>query len=200
MAEQEDQVPSVLPYSTAPVASSSAVVWCRLLALVMLGWGAQTAITTLVEIVDYLFRRPLDVRQSIVIAIALFVPITVWFFLGWYCWSKAPALAARMARDHSEDLSPRGMSADELLMTAIIGVGIYLLTGGLPAFAEYFYEISMTPRMGMVPFNYYGGIIGAIVRSALGLWLILGTRGIATIIRRHSGRWRDTNTPPQQNI
>src|SRR5579862_7595093 len=44
MPEDDDKASMVLPYSTVPVASSSAVVWCRLLALVMLGWGVESAI------------------------------------------------------------------------------------------------------------------------------------------------------------
>jgi hypothetical protein len=202
MAEQEDNVPGVLPYSTGPMASASAVVWCRLLAVVMLGWGAQTAIVALAQLVDFLPRSSFNASTIVEYGIGLALPTIVWLILGWYCWAKAPVIANRMARDRAEqNLSPHGMNPDELLATLTMGIGIYMLANGLPTVAQYSYDVFGRVRNGLGPFtNYYGGIVGAVIRCALGLWLILRTRGIVTIIRRHSGRWRDTTTPPQQNI
>lgn len=201
MAEQEEKVEMVLPYSPGPLASASAVVWCRLLALVMLGWGVQSAIEALAQMIDFLPRSAFGGMTMALYGVGSALPASIWLILGWYCWVKAPLVADRMARDRTENLSPQGMNADELLATMMIGIGIYMLTGGLPMVGQYLFESLYRVQNGIGPFNnFYGRIVGAIIRCALGLWLILGTRGILTIIRRHSGRWRDTNTPPQQNI
>src|SRR5580698_8923648 len=104
MPEQEDQAPLVLPYSTGPVASASAVVWCRLLAVVMLGWGAQSAIVALAELIDLLPRSSFKANTIVEYGIGLVLPASVWLILGSYCWAKAPVIANRMARDRTGNL------------------------------------------------------------------------------------------------
>jgi hypothetical protein len=198
MAEQENQSPMVLPYSPGPVASASAVVWCRLLAVVMLGWGVQSAIEALAQMIDFLPRSAFSAVTMALYGVGSALPASIWLILGWYCWAKAPLVADRMARDRTENLWPQGMNADELLATMTMGIGIYMLTGGLPAVAQYLFESFTRVQSGIGPFNnFYGRIVGASIRCALGLWLILGTRGILTIIRRHSGRWRDPVKPAE---
>jgi len=192
----EVDAPVVLSYSSQSGVSAAAVVWCRLLALCMLGWGVQSLVVGLVPMIDNLPRASFDFRTGVLYFVFSVLPGGVWLILGWYCWAKAPSLADRMARGRTEGLSQQGMSSDELLTTLMIGIGIYLLTQGLPALAQYVYENLARAQSGTGSgIAYHGAILGAIVRCSLGLWLILGTRGILTIIRRHSGRWRDPAEP-----
>jgi len=186
----------VLPYMSSPVASTAAVVWCRLLALWMLGWGIQSSLIGLVQTIDYVRRYAFDAPAMTGIFLGSMITPSVWLILAWYCWAKAPRLAGRMVRGRAEDLSPRGMSADELLTTIMIGIGIYLLAEGLHVVAQWVYIGLARVRSGAGSLDGIDAVVvGSIVRCSLGLWLILGTQGILTIIRRHSGRWRDPAEP-----
>jgi hypothetical protein len=189
----EADLPVVLAYQPRAVASTAAVVWCRLLAICMLGWGVESSVVGLAEAIDYLPRSSFDARTLVMYFLALILPGATWLFLAWYCWAKAPVLADRMTRDTTQDASSQGMSADELLTTIIIGIGIYLLTVGLPSAVNLIYTELTMVRNGGRPMNGVSGtFVGVIVRCLLGIWLILGPQGILKIIRRHSGRWRDT--------
>jgi hypothetical protein len=185
---------SVLSYSSPPTASTSAVIWCRLLAICMLGWGLQSLLTVAIGTIDSFRRFGFD-PNTFGYFLGYMLPTLVWLALAWDCWARAPSLADRMSRDRSDTNSSHGMTSDELLSTFIIAIGIYLLTEGLPAIAWQLYESISRARFGSAT-GFNGNTVAAILRCFIGLWFILGTRGVLTIIRRHSGKWRDESVPP----
>ncbi|MGA2440686.1 MAG: hypothetical protein ABSH08_06995 [Tepidisphaeraceae bacterium] len=120
------------------------------------------------------------------------LPCAVFLLMAWYCWRKAPALARRMAAGSDQGSSQRGSSSDELLHLVLIGIGIYLFTTGIPSLAWPLFLVITIPRNGPPDMaQIHALFFSSIVRSGLGVWLILGTRGIAQLVRRHSGRWHD---------
>jgi hypothetical protein len=80
------------------------------------------------------------------------------------------------------------MSAGDLLSIVIIGVGIYSMAEGLPVIGRWIYSTWAKSKTGNVS---DGALAAAVVRCLLGFWLILGSRGIAKLISKYGGRWRD---------
>jgi len=184
----ETEAAPVLAYQTSPVTSTSAVVWCRILALFMLGWGLQSVLVGLVEVIDYVQRSGMNTRFIAAMILYPLVPAFVWLLLAWYCWAKAPSLADRMTRGRAENPAPSSMSADELLLTLIIGIGIYMLAGGIGTISQMvFLFLQQTRYPGQANNLQIGIIVGSVVRCLLGFWLILGPRGIVNLVRRYGG-------------
>jgi hypothetical protein len=185
----ETEAAPVLAYHSSSVASTSAVVWCRILAIFMLGWGLQSALIGVVAVIDYGQRSAINARFVAAMFLYPLVPGAVWLLLAWYCWAKAPSLADRMTRGSAENAAPSSMSADELLLTLIIGIGIYMLATGFSDFAQLIYIfLERKQFVGQTNTVGVGIIVGSFARWVLGFWFILGPRGIVDIVRRYGGR------------
>jgi hypothetical protein len=194
--------PHVIGYAgpTTNMPPTFAVVWCRILALWMLGWGlyAESAFVGMLLISMSGFRARQMFAQEWGVMFMEGLPGIVWLLMAWYCWRKAPALASRMTRDlgDGQNLSARGMTADELLHVLLMGIGIYLLSIGLSAIAQWagtkFEAMHSGPVVGQVSNTIVSpSIYGSIVRCILGFWFIFGTHGLVILLRRHGGKWRD---------
>jgi hypothetical protein len=182
-----------LAYHSASGGATSAMVWCRILSLFMLGWGLQSALVGSVQAIDYMQRQPVGGRFVALVLFGTLTPAVVWLLLAWFCWAKAPSLAERITRGLGENPgSSAAMSAGELLFTLIIGIGIYMVATGLPTvMALIFLVLEQARSGGQSDHGQTGAIAGAVARCLLGLWLILGPRGIVQIIRRYGGKWRE---------
>ena len=140
-----------------------------------------------------------DIAQAVMYSSIL--PCAVFLLMAWYCWRKAPALARRMAAGSDPGSFQHGIASNELLHLVLIGIGIYLLTTGIPSLAWLllFRVISIlrdgSPEMPEI--DRY--VITSAVSCGLGLWLILGTRGVARLVRKHSDKWRDESKAGDQN-
>jgi len=172
-----------------------AVVWCRILALWMLAWGLYTGATFVALGLYFLFN--IGVRQSypqlLPILTSQGLPGALWLLMAWYCWRKAPDLARRMTQNQDQDqnLSARGMTAEELLHIVLMGIGVYLLSDGLPMLVQMAWEKFEELRSGLPGAQMNDSYIwDSVVRCILGFWLILGTHGIVLLLRRYGGKWR----------
>jgi hypothetical protein len=193
-----DEIPGpapVLGYAGLPPPPTVAVVWCRIFAL----WLLANGLTDGAGFVGYVASRLISSRVQYQVDIAQaamfssILPCAVFLLMAWYCWRKAPALARRMAAGSDPGSSQHGIASNELLHLVLIGIGIYLLTTGIPNLAWLvLYLVISILRNGspQIPeIDRY--VITSAVSCGLGLWLILGTRGIARLVRSHSGRWHD---------
>jgi hypothetical protein len=194
-ARDEAPAPApVLGYAELPPAPMVAVVWCRIFALWLLANGLIAGVGFVGYVASRLIRSRLQYQDDIASAMMFssILPCAVFLLMAWYCWRKAPALARRMAAGSDHGSSQRGIASNELLHVVLIGIGIYLLTTGIPSLAWPLYLVITIPRNrppGMPQIDRY--VLTSVVSCGLGLWLILGTRGIAQLVRRHSGGWHD---------
>jgi hypothetical protein len=70
-------------------------------------------------------------------------------------------------------------------------VDAYLLTDGIPGLARLLFLVIAGPRAvlpGMPQIDQV--MVFSVVRCGLGIWLILGARGIAQLLRKYGGKWR----------
>jgi hypothetical protein len=186
--------PPVIGYATPSTAPTFAIVWCRVLALWMFAWGIETALADLEYSLGGLFQS--SASQTYLVKLFLFVmqclPAILWLSIAWYCWRKAPTLALRMTREQEPVLSQRPMSPDELLSIITMGIGIYLLAEGLTGVTQAAVQVFENTRSGeRSSMAIWENHLISIARCILGLWLILGTHGVVTLLRRHGGKWRD---------
>jgi hypothetical protein len=194
---ERDEIPApapVLGYAGLSPPPMVAVVWCRIFAL----WLLANGLTDGAGFVGYLASRlisrrvpyQVDIAQALMLSSIL--PCAVFLLMAWYCWRKAPALARRMAAGSDPGSSQHGIASNELLHLVLIGIGIYLLTTGIPSLAWPLYLVITIPRNGSPDISEIrASFFSSVVRTGLGVWLILGTRGVARLVRRHSGRWQD---------
>ena len=180
----------VLDYDQLQTASAPAVIWCRILAIWMLGWGLYYSTSTLGTLIAYFFfpGQPHFGEAGIYATVSL-LPDVIWFLMAWYCWTKAPKLAGRIVGDIASQHTPhRGMAPDELLGVLVIGLGAYLLAEGLPTIARIVYDV-IVERAGNIAANplsdvvHEQGVFTAVIRCVLGSWFILGMRRVVSLLR-----------------
>jgi hypothetical protein len=182
----------VLGYAGLSPPPIFAVVWCRLFALWMFANGLSNAAGIFGVFAPVVFRIRFQASEVLAEVILSIVPMLIYFLVAWYCWSKAPVLARRMVAGLDYGSSQHGIGSDELLQIVLMGIGVYLLTEGIPGVARLVFYAIMSPRNGSPGIAQIdANIFSSIFRCGLGAWLILGTRGIGRLLRRHSGRWRD---------
>ena len=190
----------VLEYAPKNMPSMLAVVWCRILALWMLSWGLYTSIPALVAMCGYILTSSGSNQRFGENAAELFIwglPGIIWLSMAWYCWRKAPAIALRMTSVRAEGPSEfvSNMTVTELLHVLLMVIGVFLLSTGLPSIAQWAFDKVGAMRNAQAQ-TVSPQFWTAIARCALGLWLILGTRGIVVLLRRHGGKWRDESKSP----
>jgi len=194
---ERDEIPApapVLGYAGLSPPPMVAVVWCRIFALWLLANGLTDGAGFVGYLASRLIRSRLQYQDDIASAMMFssILPCAVFLLMAWYCWRKAPALARRMAAGSDHGPSQRGITSNELLHIILIGIGVYLLTTGIPSLAWPLYLVITIPRNGPPDITQIrASFFSSVVRSGLGVWLILGTRGIAQLVRSHSGGWHD---------
>jgi hypothetical protein len=203
-AEPSPPPTPVLGYdSPIHAGNSSAVVWLRILAIWMLACAIHDTTGAVGQLVYYGYRygtvRFFNPLWETLMAAGL--PALVWFAAAWYCWTNAPGIARRASIEGAESNPPRaGMTADELLSVLLVAVGVYLFGDGLGNGGRWIYVAVMRGRQGnSVLFDLDSMIFSAVLRVAVGIWLILGNRGIVNLIRRYSGRWKIESQSPQHD-
>jgi hypothetical protein len=192
-SDPQSAPPPVLEYDRPQSASASAVIWCRILALWMLGWGLYYTTSTVGNLVAYLFRPgQLTAGEVGIYATIFLLPDVIWLLMAWYLWTKSPKLADRIVHDIARERQPRReMSPDELLGVLLIGMGVYLLAEGLPNIARIVFDVLVqnaanAQARSLADYVHEQSFFTAIFRCGLGLWFILGVRGVVSLLRRLS--------------
>jgi hypothetical protein len=184
----------MLGYATPSAPSELVVIWCRILALLMLAFGVISLSRSMM-----LFATGMLSHADFInlVTSALFggnLDGIVWLLMAWYCWRKAPKLATRIAPGQHPKATLGGASSDELLHTITIGIGMYLLFDGMPSLGGLAYRFIEGMRAASFTGITVQTFIPPIIRCGVGLWLILRTRGVVQLVRGRAGQWHDTSS------
>jgi hypothetical protein len=179
----------VLGYARTEPPPAIAVFLCRVLALGMLAWGLYSATLFIAYLCVALFQR--DLAGSVATALFYGLPPAIWLSLAWYYWKKAPRLAGRIARGVEVDTTSQSLNPDDLLRVLLIGVGVFLLTEGLPIVVSILARAVTNQRAFQGPGNVFRvADLNEIARIILGTWLVLRPDGAAGLINRYSRKTR----------
>lgn len=112
-----------------------------------------------------------------------------WFVAGFYCWHSADRLAFHMVDDDVTPVTGVGLNEADLLSLGSSVIGLFLL---LPALRNLM-SAALQFGLGEETFDQWWDTVysqqtvcAALAEAAFGAWLVLGSRGIATVI----ARWR----------
>ena len=180
--QTSDSPQQVLGYAAADP-SPNVIVWCRLLAIVMLFTGVER----FAEVGYFIFDQLHSSRQdwsAILISIAVCL---VWPLMGWYLWNHAPKLAIRL----TDDTGPRDLAEKEnrvvpnqVLTVAVLALGLYQFTEAVPWLASLLiHPHGPAHNLGDLPWQ---DMIVPLVRLGLAALLIVGNRVTVKSLRRLS--------------
>lgn len=122
-------------------------------------------------------------------AASLVAPIVLPLLFACVLWLGADRLAQRVAHEVGADSPPSDEALQELAFSII---GVFILAVAIPAVSKlvYYYWQLSTPGGVQVGTDVErrAAIIEVTVHIAVGLWLLLGAAGLASLLRRLRGR------------
>lgn len=160
------------------------VVICRVLAIWMLAQGALQLTYIVIGSVAVIFDPPTRRNFSLAMWAPVAVPAIFWLLLALIVWWRAPWLARRISGGDSVPM-PEIPGGDRLLTVALVVVGVLVLADAVPnltssimiAFREKADRATTTALWNSTT-------LGELLKLAVGLWLVLGTEGVARLIHR----------------
>lgn len=134
------------------------------------------------NIISYLFySNEMQVHEKANFILAIFPPVLLFLF-GIMLWFISPNLANAVFKPKSDDTNIQ-VSVEDYHSVAFSVAGLYLLTMALSAIVEFIvHNMQMVKTAGESPLTSL--IIIAASKIVIGLWLILGSKGIVNAIRR----------------
>jgi hypothetical protein len=118
-------------------------------------------------------------KTNFIVAI---LPSTLICLAGIILWYIAPNLANSIFKPKPDETNSP-VTVEDFHGVAFSVAGLYLLTMSLSAIVEFVvYQLEMVKTQGSSPLTSL--IIIAILKIVIGLWLILGSKGIVNVIRR----------------
>jgi hypothetical protein len=191
VATQTAEPQAVLAYADPPSASSIAVIGVRLLALFFLGAGLVDASQLIAQVVVLLFEPARGSIGSWLIPCFYILPAMVWLGLSRYCWVKAPSMAPSIIPSTAKISFAESSLPDQLLAVVLIGVGVYMIGEGASELSRFICSNFQGIRYARADTFLDGNFVSPVVRLFFGVWLVFGTRGIISILQKHSARRRD---------
>ena len=118
--------------------------------------------------------------------LSFLVPFVLLAVLGAFLWVRAEYMSRRMVGAHSEDV--KAVGAEDVQAITFSAVGVLALSDALPKLAQQLYSVIAMhqAQMQSVEGMYIptmSGIVGSVVKLIIGLWLLLGSRGIVHLLR-----------------
>jgi hypothetical protein len=179
----------VLGYHVGQPQSGMAFIACRVLAIWMFAVAVQglgSIMLALGQLLDSAIAG--RVRMPALGLAAL--PAILWGVMGMICWVKAASLGRTiMDGGHDPQIVGAGFDAGAVLEVALIAVGVFALSEGVPSLVNAAYRQIIASQ------NYSGpaaphaspietGLAAALIHCGIGVWLIVGSRGLTRIIQR----------------
>ncbi|MCC7204591.1 MAG: hypothetical protein IT441_05895 [Phycisphaeraceae bacterium] len=139
-----------------------------------------------------------EVSLSLTLRILYFLsaslPLILFAALGALLWFRAARLADRMVRGTDSEATPLPADRHTVQAIAFSAIGLFVLLQVIPTFATQMMtaavaqDLSRT-RYELLDWRWKTAVAATLVQIALGLWLLLGARGIVTTLGklRHAG-------------
>jgi hypothetical protein len=174
-----------------------AALACRILALWLFTQAATSLVTTIVEVVtlfniwDDITRGANQSGISAPFGVLLGMsPTLVMIAIGVLLWKKADSVASRMVSDDPAPVTSAQATREDLLGVAYSAMGMFILASSLPELGRTIAQLLAADGVGLQNQQLWqngawqGRFWGELTQIAIGLWLLLGSRGIVRALRK----------------
>jgi len=110
--------------------------------------------------------------------------------VGVWLWNKADSVASRMVSDDPAPVTSAQATREDLLGVAYSAMGMFILASSLSELGKTIGQLLAAEHLGVQPhqmwqnsawqFRFWGGLS----QIGIGLWLLLGSRGIVRVLRK----------------
>ena len=160
---------------------------CRILAL----WVFTQAVTNLATVVIAIvalfgFAASGDKAATIIPTVITGVPSLILLAIAILLWVKADLIGSRMLPQTAEQIAICGPSSQEVLAIAFAALGMYVLVDALPKFGRQLAVAIWESHRFADAWNdtrWQIGFWANLFQIGIGIWLMLGMRGIARAVR-----------------
>lgn len=172
---------------------SWAALFCKLLAIYV--------IIELINNLSYYSVLPslvgrAEAWETAVVTVSILVPSILLAGLGYFLWTRAEYLSARMTGEGPKE--EKGMSPLDAQVIAFTTVGLFVLAMTIPEIFHHMYSLYAL-RDAHTTFEEWanianlGKMIESVLRLAIGIWLFLGSKNIVFFLRslRRAGLKRE---------
>lgn len=160
---------------------------CRVLAVYTLVQAIQSLNHFAVLPVSMMERFPSGVTA--LMAMAAFIPPILLFALAVVLWFRADRFAGDMVSGKNTPGESTAVGGEDVQVIAFSAVGVLVLAGAVPELFQFVSSLILQKSFQYHPFSETVSVytlsraIGLAVRLVIGLWLLLGARGLAGFIK-----------------
>ena len=175
-----------------------AKICIRLIALFYFVKYLVITISSVISILEVL-RKP--VEYTGIGLLSAVTPMSLIIILSILLWLYADKIANRLIGETSTEGAIQNIDYNRIQYIAFILAGILVICNSIPDLISNIYQINSMPKPPIeIPDRIYNGylanLIGAIIKTILGFWLVLGSTGISNVIKKL--RTAGLNDEPQQ--
>ena len=160
---------------------------CRILALWVFTQAVTALATAVIAIVaTFGFVSSGDKAVTIFTTAITGVPPLILLAIACLLWVKADAIGSRMLSQTADQIVICGPSFQEVLAIAFAALGMYVLVDALPKFGRQIAVAVWESQRFVDAWNdtrWQIGFWANLFQIGLGIWLMLGMRGIARAVR-----------------
>lgn len=120
---------------------------------------------------------------------AAFMPSILLLALAAILWFRADRLAGHMAPGENTSWEKPAVTGEDVQVIAFSVVGVMVLAGAVPELFQLVSNLALQRSTQFQPFNETVSVYtvsratGLAVRLAIGIWLLLGARGLAGLLK-----------------
>jgi hypothetical protein len=168
---------------------------CKILAV----WALAQAALSITPLFLLLFLAFSDPGRAFAASFSAIIPVGE-IIVGIFLWGYSRAIGRRMVRDDPMPVVSTDMDGEHLMSIAFAAIGIYAVWASSEDFFRKAVQILYTCREEGITYadfwandDWNASFFGTLGSLALGMWLLLGSRGIVRIVRRIQGKDQMTN-------
>ena len=143
-------------------------------------------ITSVISIVEVLRQPGEYTGMGLLSAVT---PMILMIIMSILLWTFAGKIADRLIGPISAEGIMQNMDYNKIQYIAFCVAGILIICNSIPHLFSSIYQIVSIPDPQLsIPERIYNGylatFIGAVIQTILGLWLVIGTKGIINMIKK----------------
>lgn len=163
-----------------------AKVCIRLIALFYMVNYLVITISSVISILEVL-RHPVEYNG--VGLLSAVTPMSLMVIIGILLWLNADKIAVKLVGEAPAEGTIQNVDYNKVQYIALLLAGILIVCNSVPDLFSSIYQINSMPKPPIeIPDRIYSGymakLIGAIIKTLMGTYLVLGSKGIGNMIEK----------------